>query len=299
MTRIYYSYSRLYIDITNKYKIHKEETMENVGIVETVNVTETPLSKVQQLRPMDDTFFTKLAEDVNFCQELLQVVLEKPDLRVISTQPQKVLRNIEARSVTVDVLCEDAAHNRYNIEIQKEDNDDHQRRVRYNGSNVDTYIAEKGTKFNELPDLYVVYISSFDTFNGGRTIYHINRVVQETGEVVNNGYHEVYVNTKVDDGTTIADLMQIFKSNTVPSDIRFPETCRVIRYFKEGKGRDEMCEIIEEYAKKKALDAVEQHNKDIARKCVRRGDTDSEIMEITTLTLEEIKRIREEELQLA
>lgn len=102
---------------------------------------------------------------------------------------------------------------------------------------------------------------------------------------------------KCNDGATIAELMQIFKSNIVPSDIRFPETCRVIRYFKEGKGRDEiMCEIIEEYAKKKALDAVEQHNKDIARKCVRRGDTDSEIVEITTLTLEEIKCIREEEL---
>lgn len=267
--------------------------MESTDTAKTATTTETPLSKVQQLRPMDDTFFTKLAEDINFCQKLLQIVLEKPDLRVISTQPQKVLRNIEARSVTVDVLCEDAAHNRYNIEIQKEDNDDHQRRVRYNGSNVDTYIAEKGTKFNEFPDLYVVYISNFDIFNGGKTIYHINRVVLETNEVVTNGYHEVYVNTKVDDGTIIADLMQIFKSNTVPSDNRFPETCRVIRYFKEGKGRDEMCEIIEEYARKKVLET----SRDTVRKCIRRGDTDSEIMEITTLTLEEVQRIRADELQ--
>lgn len=44
------------------------------------------------------------------------------------------MRNIFGCSVTVDVLCTDSDGSYYNIEMQKGDNDDHQKRVRYDGS---------------------------------------------------------------------------------------------------------------------------------------------------------------------
>ena len=33
-------------------------------------------------------------------------------------------------------------------------------------------------------------------FKGGKTVYHIDRVVRETGMVLDNGLQEIYVNTK-------------------------------------------------------------------------------------------------------
>lgn len=69
---------------------------------------------------------------------MIRVILNMPDLKVVNAEPQKVLHNINGRSVTVDVLCENAMGELFNIEIQKEDNDDHVKRVRYNTANIDT-----------------------------------------------------------------------------------------------------------------------------------------------------------------
>ena len=38
--------------------------------------------KVKDLRPIDDVFFEVLANDVNFCQEMLQILLEDKNLVV-------------------------------------------------------------------------------------------------------------------------------------------------------------------------------------------------------------------------
>jgi len=47
---------------------------------------------------------------------------------------------------------------------KKGDYDDHQKRVRYIGSNVDTRITEKGIDFKDIPDVYVIYLTKFDVF---------------------------------------------------------------------------------------------------------------------------------------
>ena len=95
---------------------------------------------VSKLRPIDDIFFHKLAETEGFCEELLQVIV-KNNIELIEVTPQKSLRNIKAKSVTIDVYCVDTDNKYYNIEVQKSDNDEHEKRVRYNGSNMDTYIT--------------------------------------------------------------------------------------------------------------------------------------------------------------
>ena len=38
--------------------------------------------KVKDLRPIDDVFFEVLANDVNFCQEMLKILLEDNNLVV-------------------------------------------------------------------------------------------------------------------------------------------------------------------------------------------------------------------------
>ncbi len=133
------------------------------------------------MRPIDDTFFRKLAERKEFCEELLQVILKKPELKLIETIPQRSFHNLDGCSVTVDVICKDSKGCYYSTEMQKTDNDDHLKRVRYNRCNVDIYISEKGTKFRVLPDVYMIYISSFDPFKMGKTLYHVTRTLEETG----------------------------------------------------------------------------------------------------------------------
>lgn len=39
----------------------------------------------------------------------------------------------------------------------------------------------------------------------GKTIYHIDRVLQETGDVADNGFYKIYVNMEIDDNSDIAE----------------------------------------------------------------------------------------------
>lgn len=99
---------------------------------------------VDQLTGIDDIFFFKLAENKGFCEELLQVVLENKALKIVEHKPQAVLVNIKGRSVTLDLKCVDENGVIFGVEVQKQDNDNHQKRVRYNLANMDTAESEKG-----------------------------------------------------------------------------------------------------------------------------------------------------------
>ena len=213
---------------------------------------------VSKLNVIDDVFFQKMAEDKEVCEEILRIILEKPDLIVVETQTQRFLRNTGSHSVILDLLCQDRSGSYFNIEVQKSDDDDHQKRIRFNRSNIDTLFVERGIKYNELPDIYIVFISKFDPFQEKRTIYHINRVLEETGTIVENGTYEVYVNTAVNDGTDIAELMQFFK-RSVGEHQKFQKLSKRVKYFKESQeGVSEMCQLVEEYADEKAKKAVNE-----------------------------------------
>jgi hypothetical protein len=117
------------------------------------------------------------------------------------------------------------------------DDDDHQRRVRYNGAILTTNISDPGIKFENVPDVTVVFISKFDMFGSNFPLYHVDRVVRETGKTVDNGFEEVYVNTKVKDGSEVSELMEVFVNDDAYNS-KFPKTSDGKRRYKETeKGR--------------------------------------------------------------
>lgn len=211
---------------------------------------------VAKLNVIDDVMFHKAAEDTEVCEEMLQILMANPNLKLISSQVQRYLRNIGAHSVILDALCEDQNGNYINIEVQKANDDDNQKRVRFNAANIDTTFVEKGIDYKDMPDVYIIYISAFDPFKEHETIYHIDRVIRKSGTVVNNGIHEVYVNTAVNDGSDIAELMAFFK-HSVGSNPKFKKLSAKIKYFKEEKeGVQIMCKVVEEYTKIEVKDGI-------------------------------------------
>lgn len=247
-----------------------------------------PQKTVDELRPIDDTFIRKLGENRAFCEEMLQTVMNNPGLQVISNIVQKDIHNVDTRSVTVDILCKDDRHSYFSVEVQKADNDDHQKRVRYNGACVQILSLAKGTKFCELPDVYMIYVTEKDIFKRGKTVYHFDRIIRGTGEAVDNGYHEIYVNAEVHDGTDIAEYMEIFSSSDVHANIKFPNICGLVRYYKKGKGREAMCTVVEKYAK----ECVKEKAIETARLLLSKDIAEDIIQEATGLSLEELSELK-------
>lgn len=207
---------------------------------------------VQQLNIIDDTLFQKMAEDPEFCEEMISTILQQKVI-VKTVTPQNSVKNLQGRSVVLDALCELENGEECNVEVQKADDDDHQRRVRYNTSCITANITEPGSKFKDVPNVIGIYISKFDMFQSKKTVYHIDRVVRETGEVQDNGLQEIYVNTKIDDGTDIAELMHIFTDINAYDFEKFPKVSKRKKQFKTNEGgKNEVCDLVENYARERA-----------------------------------------------
>lgn len=59
----------------------------------------------RRLNPIDDIFFRKMAESLEFCQEILQVILGDRGLTVLEAIPQFPGTNLQGRSVVLDLKC--------------------------------------------------------------------------------------------------------------------------------------------------------------------------------------------------
>ena len=229
--------------------------------------------KVKDLRPIDDVFFEVLASKPAVCQEILRTILEDPGLIVEEVIPQSSLRNIYGRSVRLDALCYLGDGTKVNIEVQRSDNDNHLKRVRFNEASITVKESNSGDDFGDLPNVIVVYISEFDFLGGGKTIYHVDQVLRETGEVIEDGSKRIFVNTVNDDGTDIADLMSCFTRKQV-NNPKFPLFSAEVEDLKQSEGGTlTMCKVMEYYediarkegrAEERRLIAEEMKRKDVA-----------------------------------
>lgn len=52
----------------------------------------------------------------------------------------------------------------------------------------------RGTAFADVPRVATVYLSRSDPFGDGLPLYHVGKVVRETGRTVDDGTEDVYAN---------------------------------------------------------------------------------------------------------
>ena len=245
---------------------------------------------IKNLRLIDDVLFEKFMEDPAACEELLQVILENPQLKVKpeTLVAQKSLRNLAKRSVRLDAYIEGVEDKVYNIEIQRSDNCNHVKRVRYNASTITVNKSEPGDEFEDVQDVIVIYISEFDMFGAGKTIYHVENVIKETGEPVKDGLTSVYVNTEVADNSLIGELMQCFLKSDFEDD-NFPNISRRMKELKHGEEDEIMCKSVEEYAERKAKEAAEKAAKKAAEEATKKAKEEAE--EVAKRTVMELDQM--------
>ena len=199
------------------------------------------------LRPIDDLMFRVMARDEAFCGELLGVLLQDPGLEVVECKPQSAVTNTRGRSAVLDALCELSDGRLVDVEVQRADKGDLQRRARYYASLVTADRTRPGGRFADVPDVCVALVCEFDPLGEGCSLYHVDRVVRETGESADNGLEELYVNALARDGSKVSALMRVFTEAEAYDEERFPETSRMKRRLRETEeGREDMGSVIEE-----------------------------------------------------
>lgn len=251
---------------------------------------EEDLKRLKNFRLLDDDFCTKVFEDIECVELLLRIILKKDNLKVTEVHSQYNMKNLQGRSARLDIFAVDSAGDALNVEIQRSDRGAIPKRARYHSSLIDANVTEPGDKYEKLPESFVIFITENDVMGAGLPIYHINRFVEETGNHFGDDAHIIYVNSQIQDETTLGRLMHDF-SCADPSDMNYKILADRVRYFKsDEEGVLIMCRMLEEMRNETALATT----KEFALRLIIRGkDTPEEIAEITKLPLAEIKHLKE------
>ncbi len=125
----------------------------------------------ENLTLADDFLFGKVMSDEELCTEMIRRIFPNIEIGSIKfTQTQKTSREtLDTRGVRFDVFAKTDNRKIFSVEIQTTDKKDLPKRTRVyhiiNGLdalNKDT-IKTSG-KYNDLPDVFVVFICTFDPF---------------------------------------------------------------------------------------------------------------------------------------
>ena len=260
------------------------------------NVTnESDLQRIKELRLMDDDFFSEALDGKKEAVEyILNTVLERDDIKVKSTKAQVEYKSATKRSIKLDIQAEDVHGRLMDIEIQRSDRGSGVRRARFHSSMIDRTLLSKGEDFEDLVDTYVIFITEKDKFGMGVPLYHIERRIKEMDHALfGDGAHILYVNGEYRNlEHPVGSLMHDFNCKDA-KDMVNPLLAEEVRYLKETEGgRSQMSRILEEMRNEAAEKAKEEEKVNTALKMLaRKRDSIEEIAEITGLSLEEVRKL--------
>ena len=248
------------------------------------------LQRLRGFRLLDDDFLTKCFEgDTASIELVLQIVLEKPDLKVLDVRTQVFVENLLNRSIRLDILATDSTGAKLNVEVQRSDKGAGRKRARYNSSMMDANLLKKGEDFDRLPETWVIFITENDVMGKGLPLYPIERCFLGTGERFEDGSHILYVNGAYRGDTPIGKLMHDF-SCTDAADMYYGTLADRVRFFKESKeGIEIMCRAMEDMRNQ----TLKEGMKEVALRMLAAGKYAlEEIVNISGLSLEEVKQLK-------
>lgn len=249
---------------------------------------EEDLRRLRGLRLLDDDFMQKVFEDKACTELLLQIILKRADLKVLHVKGQQDIKNLQGRSIILDILAVDTDNKVYNIEIQRSDKGAAVKRARYNSSLIDSNVTEPGEKYENLCESYIIFITENDIMKEGLPIYHVDRTVIETGKLFGDEAHIIYVNSQIHDESALGKLMYDFYC-TDAGKMNYEILADRVRYFKEDeKGVATMSRVMEEMRNEtERAKAIKD-----AKGMLESGKlTYEEIAKIAELTIDEVRAL--------
>lgn len=249
---------------------------------------EEDLRRLRGLRLLDDDFMQKVFEDKACTELLLQIILKRADLKVLHVKGQQDIKNLQGRSIILDILAVDTDNKVYNIEIQRSDKGAAVKRARYNSSLIDSNVTEPGEKYENLCESYIIFITENDIMKEGLPIYHVDRTVIETGKLFGDEAHIIYVNSQIHDESALGKLMYDFYC-TDAGKMNYKILADRVRYFKEDeKGVATMSRVMEEMRNEtERAKAIKD-----AKGMLESGKlTYEEIAKIAELTIDEVRAL--------
>ena len=262
------------------------------------NITEKhiqDMERIKEMRLIDDIFMSKVFEDRACAEVLLRAILKKNDLKVKNVNVQYDIKNLQGRSVRLDILAEDEIGKIYDIEVQRSNTGADAKRARYNSSLLDANITEPGDTYKKLAETYVIFITESDVFKAGKAVYHIDRVIRETKKIFEDEDQIIYVNSQKQNNTTLGRIMHDFYCKDA-KDVKNKTLKNRIKFFKEDKeGVTIMANTIDKFRLECEIAGMKKQSIETARKMIKAGRfSNAEIADFANLTEVDVESLKED-----
>lgn len=222
------------------------------------------LARVRAMRFFDDEFMSAaFSDDIKMTQFLIRILLNRNDLTVTKSMSQVQKTNLFGKSVKLDVVAEDIFKTEYNIEIQRVGAGAGARRIRYHQAMLDSHTIQKGGSFNDLPNLYIIFILEHDIFERGAPVYRVKKTLDITDSEGNNlpfddDCNIMYVNGEYKGDDALGRLMHDFSTSNA-DEMFYNELADKMRFLKQDEEGVKMAsKIVEEYGDIRAAEALQQ-----------------------------------------
>ena len=130
-----------------------------------------------------------------------------------------------------------------------------------------------------------------DVLKSDLPIYHIDRVVRETGEYFGDDAHIVYVNAEIRDNSALGKLMHDFFCKD-SRDMEYKVLAERVHFFKKDQeGVTTMCKAMEDMRKEERLETSIETAKILLKQGVLSYE---QIAEATKISVTEIIALKEE-----
>ena len=252
------------------------------------------LALIENFRLMDDTFMSKCLENAPECIELiLQIILDKKDLKVVKSQTEYPIKSLQGRGVRFDVFARDSKGKEYDIEIQRAKDGAEPKRARYNSALMDANALKSGEDFDKLRDTYVIFITENDVMGKGLDLYAFDRIDKTAGLDLHDGTHIIYVNGATRSATDIGRLIHDLLCRDA-ADMYFDVLKKRVGDFKQTEeGRRTMCEAVERIAERRGARVKRETMIAMAKRMLKSGMLAlKDVAKFSGLSLAQVKKLQ-------
>ena len=180
-----------------------------------------PPKKLQDLNLMDRFLFSEVIESAEAYKIILEIILE----REINFKGEPIAENEKRKELLgkiarLDVCAIGDDDRVYNAEVQKENENNMHKRMRYYGALMTSKLLPEGTiDYNRLSDLCMIVIAGFDMGGEGKYRYTVRRMYEGyPDKEVYDGEVILYLNTKGKDTAGVSNeliaMLEYFEETT-------------------------------------------------------------------------------------
>lgn len=196
------------------------------------------IKRREDLGITDDYMFGSVMLDTSICRELIEAVLGEPVGKVELHERQRLVEpRRSGRGIRLDVYLSGSDDIAYDVEMQTSSHAGFERRLGYYRSALDIDAQGRGSEYDKMRGIVLIFFTTFDPFGAGLRRYDCETIVKQTGGHLDDGSRIVLLSSKGTQGEVdprIDSFLRYMEDATMHTDDFTRRIDREVQRFRDS-----------------------------------------------------------------